>query len=1171
MNISQPFIMRPVATTLLTLALILGGLFAYVKLPVAPLPQVDFPTIMVQAQQPGGSPDEVATSVAAPLERHLGQIAGVTEMTSTSVQGSARIIVQFDFSRNINGAAADVEAGIQAARADLPASLRTNPQYYKFNPANSPIMILNLSSSTRTMPQLFDYATNVLEQSLSEIRGIGRSEPGGSALPAVRVEMNPLPLFKYGIGFEDVRAALASANADSPKGFIDAGSRRYQLDTNDQARKASDYRDLVIAYRNNAPVRLRDVADVSDSVEDLRTTGLTNGVASVIVLIYPQADANVVKTTDQIKALLPQLRAALPGGVKLDLTIDRSATIRAALADTQFTLCVSVVLVILVVLLFLRTWRSTLIPAVAVPTSIIATFAAMYLMGFSLDNLSLMALTVATGFVVDDAIVVLENIARHMEAGMGRREAALLGAREVGFTVLSITVSLVAVFTPILLLGGIAGRLFFEFAMTLTITILLSFVLSLTTVPMLCALLLRVKPRGVAIQPRQVGRGRRFVVSVSSRIEIALAGMQEGYESSLAWALKHRLLVVLTLPATIVLTVLLFRAMPKGFFPNEDVGLLIGTIQGEQSISFQNISGKLVDAERVIKADPDVQNVSGYTGGGDRGSNIGMVFIQLKDIGLRHDSTDATIARLTRHLSHMTGASFYCRSAADVRAGGRTSNASYQYTLQADSSDLLYQWMPKLERALQRRPELTDVSSDVQQGGPATEVAIDRDTAAKLQITPQLITNTLFDAFGQRTASVIYNTLNQYHVVLEVAPRFWQSPDILSQIWISTAGGTANGSTASNTIRVVAQAGANSQTGGGQSGGGQSGSLGGSLGGGGSGSSTIGTQTAISSNGASATGSSQGPTPVSSTQSGTTLSTSSQSLQNSINNSLANGRGTSNGSAVSSTVETMVPLSAVARIVKSTTPLQVNHQGNFVAATVSFNLAAGKSLSDAGRVIQETMVAIHMPPAIHGSFAGTAAQFQKTVSNEPLLILAALVAVYVTLGVLYESYIHPLTILSTLPSAGVGALLALQLFGEEFSLIAMIGVILLIGIVKKNAILLVDFALNAEREDGLAPLEAITQACRLRFRPIMMTTFAAALGALPLVFGHGYGNELRRPLGLSVVGGLVVSQALTLYTTPVVYLYLDRMRHWWNRRWSRRSGRGTSGRRRDLAQDAPAE
>ncbi|TLU74120.1 efflux RND transporter permease subunit [Lichenicoccus roseus] len=1152
MNISRPFVLRPVATTLLTLALLLAGVFAYVKLPVAPLPQVDFPTILVRAQQPGGSPDEVATSVAAPLERHLGQIAGVTEMTSQSVQGQVQIVVQFDFSRDVNGAAGDVQAAIQAARADLPTSLRTNPSYFKFNPANSPIMILTLTSATRTMPELFDYATNVLQQSLSSIRGVGRTEPGGSSLPAVRVEMNPLPLFKYGIGFEDVRAALASANADSPKGFIDQGPRRYQLDTNDQARRAADYRDLIIAYRNNSPVRLKDVSEITDSVEDLRNLGMYNGIPAVIVLIYPQADANVVKTTDQIKAMLPTLRAAMPGGVELHLAIDRSSTIRASLRDTQFTLAISVVLVILVVLVFLRTWRSTLIPAVAVPTSIISTFAAMYLLGFSLDNLSLMALTVATGFVVDDAIVVLENIARHMEAGMPRREAALLGAREVGFTVLSITVSLVAVFSPILLLGGIAGRLFFEFAMTLTLTILVSFVLALTTVPMLCALVLQVRPHGALPAPRSVGPIRRFTASLSSRLEIALAGLQEGYERSLSWALKHSLLVVLTLPLTIGLTVLLFNRMPKGFFPNEDVGLLIGTIRGEQSISFQNISGKLKQVEQVILADPDIDSVSGYTGGGDHGANTGMVFVQLKDIGLRHDSTDETIARLDRKLSHMTGADFFLRSAADVRAGGRQSNANYQYTLETDDSNLLYKWMPKLERALQHRPELTDVSSDVQQGGPATEVQIDRDTAAKLQVTPQLISNTLYDAFGQRSASVIYNALNQYHVVMEVAPRYWQSPDILSQIWVSTAGGTANGSTSSNTIRVAS--GSKTNGAGGAAGSSSTTSTGSSAGA----SSSSTTSTGTSSAGSTTSGAASGATATTGTQ-----STSAQSLANSISNSLANGRGTSNGSAVSSSAETMVPLSAVTRIVQSTTPLQISHQGNFVAATVSFNLAAGKSLSDAATIIADTMVAIRMPASIHGSFAGTAAQFQKTVSNEPLLILAALAAVYVTLGVLYESYIHPITILSTLPSAGVGAILALQLFGEEFSLIAMIGVILLIGIVKKNAILLVDFALSAERNEGLSPFDAIHKACLLRFRPIMMTTFAAALGALPLVFGHGYGNELRRPLGLSVVGGLVVSQALTLYTTPVVYLYLDRMRHWWARRWQRR-------RRRPL-QDAPAE
>ncbi len=1145
MNISRPFIMRPVATMLLTLALILGGLFAYAKLPVAPLPNIDFPTIMVQAQQPGSSPDEMATSVAAPLERHLGVIAGVTEMTSQSVQGTTRIVVQFDLSRNINGAASDVEAAIQAARADLPTSLRSNPEYYKFNPANSPIMVLTLTSATRTMPQLFDYATNVLEQALSSIQGIGRTEPGGASLPAVRVEMNPLPLFKYGIGFEDVRAALASANADTPKGFIDVdgphGGQRYQLDTNDQARRAADYRDLVIAYRNGSPVRLRDVAEVTNSVEDVHNLGLTDTKPAVIVLIFPQPGANVIKTIDAIKAQLPQLRAALPGGVDLSVSIDRSATIRAALADTQFTMCVAVVLVIMVVLVFLRTWRSTLIPAVAVPTSIIGTFGAMYLMGFSLDTLSLMALTVATGFVVDDAIVVLENIARHMEAGMGRLEAALLGAREVGFTVLSITVSLVAVFTPILLLGGIAGRLFFEFSMTLTLTILISFALSLTVVPMMCALLLQVHRRGMA-RPRPAGPTRRFFAGVSSRIEIALNGMQEGYESSLVWALRHRLLVVLTLPLTIALTIMLFRTMPKGFIPNEDVGLIIGSIQGEQSISFASISKKLEQAERVITADPDVQSVSGYTGGGDHGANTGMVFIALKDIHERTDSVDATIARLSGKLSHMVGANVYFRSAADVRAGGRSSNAAYQYTLESDSSKQLYTWAPILTRALQKRPELTQVGSDVQQGGPATEVAIQRDNAARLQITPQLISNTLYDAFGQRSASVIYNALNQYHVVMEVQPRFSLSPGILNEIWVSTSGGTANGSTASNTIRVTrASTAANT-------------------GGGGSGTQTVGTQTA-------AGGTQSTTTQSAATQSATTQSTSQQSLANSISNSIAGGKATSNGSAVTTSVETMVPLSAVTRIVSATTPLSVNHQGNFVAATISFDLAAGKSLSDAGQVIRQTMIQIHMPASIHGSFAGTAAQFEKTVGDEPLLILAALAAVYVTLGVLYESFVHPLTILSTLPSAGVGALLALQLFGEEFSLIALIGVILLIGIVKKNAILLIDFALNAERNEGLAPLDAITQACRLRFRPIMMTSFAAALGALPLVFGHGYGNELRRPLGLSVVGGLVVSQALTLYTTPVIYLYLDRMRHWWNARWNRRRA-ARPGR---LPKGAPAE
>ncbi|MBB3173327.1 multidrug efflux pump [Endobacter medicaginis] len=1080
MNISAPFIRRPVATTLITIAMLLAGAFAYVRLPVAPLPQVDMPTIEVQAQQPGGTPQEVASSVAAPLERHLGQIAGVTELTSTSQQNVTRITVQFDLSRNINSAANDVEAAIQAARADLPSSLRSNPSYFKFNPAGRPIMILALTSQTRDMPALYDAATNVIQQKLSQVTGVGNAEVGGSALPAVRVEIDPLPLFRYGIGFEDVRAAIANANANSPKGFIDTPDHRYQLDLNDQARKAQDYRDLVIAYRNGNAVRLRDVADVSNSVEDLRNAGFFNGQKSVIVLVFPQPDANIVKTIDQINAELPAIRAAMPGDIAVHVAIDRSVTIRASLHDTELTLFIAVLLVIGVVFVFLRDARATLIPAVAVPTSIIATFGAMWWLGYSLDNLSLMALTIATGFVVDDAIVVMENIARHIENGADRRSAALIGAGEVGFTVLSITLSLVAVFLPILLMGGIVGRLFREFAVTLTITILVSLVVALTVTPCMCALLMR--------QPEEMraDAGRHpWPTRLAHRAAGMFDAMAAFYTRTLAIALAHPWLTLSTLPLTIALTVILFIQIPKGFFPTQDDGMLMGRAQGEQTISFQNMSKRLVQIQRVLKADPAVQTVVGFTGG--RGTNTAQVFVQLVPKGQRPPG-DVVIQRIEAKLADLVGVRIFFFMPGDLRAGGRQSNANYQYTLQADDAELLYHWTPILVAALQSRPEMTDVNSDVQQGGQAMQVEIDRDSASRLSITPQLIANTLYDAFGQRSASTIYNTLNQYHVVMEAAPRFWQDPSILAQMWVSTSGGSTSGATSSNTIATTS------------------------------------------------------PSTATSSSASAAASINQSSLKNAINNGLANGRGTSSGAAVSATAETMVPLSAVARLVPVTTPLAVNHDSEFVAATLSFNLPPGGSLSAATRALGETMVALHMPAEIHGEFAGNAKLFQSTVSNEPILIAAALFAIYVVLGVLYESTIHPLTILSTLPSAGVGALLALDIFNTEFSLIAMIGVILLIGIVKKNAIMLVDFAIVAEREDHLTPLEAITRACALRFRPIMMTTFAAALGAVPLVLASGYGAELRRPLGISVIGGLAVSQALTLYTTPVVYLMLDRLR-----------------------------
>ncbi|MCP1221633.1 efflux RND transporter permease subunit [Acetobacter orientalis] len=1080
MNISRIFIDRPVATTLMAVALVLAGIMGYRSLPVADLPNVDFPVIQVQARQAGGSPEEIASAVAGPLERHLGQIADLTEMTSQSSQNTTRITLQFALSRDINGAARDVEAALQAAHADLPTSIRQNPSYSKANPNGAPILILALTSTTHTKPQLYDYATNVLVQQLSQIRGVGQVEVGGSSLPAVRVEINPRPLFRYGIGFEDIRAALASANAHTPKGIIDQNGLRYTLDTNDQARDAQSYRDLIVAWRNNRPVHLSDVARVDDSVEDLHNAGFFNSSPSVIAVVFAQAGANVIQTVDEIKAKFPLLRAALPGGVDLHIGLDRSLTIRASLADTQYTLVISVILVVLVVLLFLHSWRMTLIPAIVVPTSIVATFGAMRLLDYSLDNMSLMALTVSTGFVVDDAIVVIENISRYIEEGFSPRDAALKGSQEVAFTVISISISLIAVFLPILLLGGLAGRLFHEFAMTVSITILISMVLSLTLTPMMAAQILSATPH--TTQPAKTTLLTRIAATISRFLD----SVQNGYARSLNVALRHYWLILLSLPATLVIIVALFIQMPKGFFPTEDTGMLMGHLRGDQSISFQALSKKLTQVQNTITQDPDVQSVASFMGG--RGSsNSANMFLQLKDKADRHDTPTELIARVESKLSNIVGADFFLMQPGAVRAGARQSNAAYQYTLEGEDATELYHWTNLLLAELQKHKELTEVSADVQQGGLAIAVGITRDTAARVNVTPQMLSNTIYDAFGQRAASVIYNTLNQYRVVMEADPASWSSPNDLNQVWVSVSGGSAGGGTRSNTVRVRN-----------------------------SGTSSAG-------NSASA-------------------SLSAQSFKNQIANALAGGNGASTGSAVSTSSSSMVPLTFVSSIKPARTPLAVNHQGQAVAATLSFNLAQGVSLGAATQIIEAAQVSLHMPQTIHGSFAGNAAQFQKTVNNEPLLILAALIAVYVVLGVLYESYIHPLTILSTLPSAGVGALLALQLAGEEFSLIAMIGVILLIGIVKKNAIMLVDFAIAAEREHNLPPLEAIRTACLLRFRPIMMTSLAAALGAAPLIIANGYGAELRRPLGIAIVGGLVVSQALTLYTTPVVYLLLDNLR-----------------------------
>jgi multidrug efflux pump len=1080
-NLSAPFIARPVATTLLTIGIALAGIFAFFKLPVSPLPQVDFPTISVQAQLPGASPETVATSVASPLERHLGQIADVTEMTSTSSVGSARIVLQFGLNRDINGAARDVQAAINAARADLPASLRSNPTYRKVNPADAPVLILALTSKTLTRGQMYDAATNVLSQKLSQINGIGQVIIGGAALPAVRVELNPTALFKYGIGLEDVRAALASANANSPKGAIDSDTLHYQLYTNDQATHAADYKPLVVAYRNGAAVRLSDVADVQDSVENLRNAGLSQGQPAVLVILFRQPGANIIDTVDSVKAAIPQLMAAMPADMNLLIANDRTTTIRSSLHDTERTLLIAVGLVTLVVFLFLRNLRATLIPAIAVPISIIGTFGTMYLMGYSLDNLSLMALTVATGFVVDDAIVVLENISRHMEDGMPRVQAALRGAREVGFTVISISISLIAVFLPILLMGGIVGRLFREFAVTLSLAIVVSLVISLTTTPMMCALFL--KPTDRSLPKRRTLFDRA----------------QSLYGRTLAASLRHPFLVILVLLTTIVLNVVLFIIIPKGFFPEQDTGRMMGSLQADQSISFQAMQGKLTDLSRIVQQDPAVQSVVGFTGAGGGGgaaqTNTGSVFVALKPLSQR-DGIETVMSRLRRKLAVVPGARLFLIPIQDIRVGGRSSNAAYQYTLQGDDSAELYEWTPKLVTALEHSPVLTDVSSDQQQKGLETDLVIDRSTASRLGVNATEIDNTLYDAFGQRQVSTIYSAQNQYHVVMEVAPRYWQSPETLKQVYVSTSGGNASGTETTNAV--------------------------------------------------------VGTVATASTTSTTTAATiASSSARNASSNALANvGKGSaSSGAAVSTSKETMIPLAAFTSYGPGNTALAVNHQGSFVASTLSFNLAPGKSLSDATVAVDQAMRQIGMPASIHGSFQGTAQTFQDSLNSEPILIGTALLAIYIVLGVLYESYIHPITIISTLPSAGVGAVLALLLFNTEFSIIALIGVILLIGIVKKNAILMIDFALEAERTNGLAPHEAIFEACLMRFRPIMMTTSAAMLGALPLALSFGDGGELRRPLGISIVGGLMVSQVLTLYTTPVVYLYLDRFRLFAKRKW----------------------
>ena len=1094
MSLSAPFIRRPVATTLLTVGVALAGGVSYFQLPVSPLPQVEFPTISVQATLPGASPEVVAATVATPLERHLGQIADVTEMTSSSTVGSTRITLQFGLDRDIDGAARDVQAAINAARADLPTSLRSNPTYHKVNPADAPIMVLALTSNTLSQGQMYDAATSVLAQKLSQVEGIGQVTVGGSSLPAVRVELNPRALFKYGIGPEDVRAALSSANAHSPKGAIEEGGRRYQIYSNDQAARADQYRSLVVAYRNGAAVRLSDVAEVTDSVENIRNAGLANGKPAVLVILYREPGANIIDAVDRVKALLPDLQASIPADIDIAVAADRSTTIRASLRDVQNTLLISLALVIMVVFVFLRNARAALVPSIAVPISLIGTFGAMYLFGYSLDNLSLMALTIATGFVVDDAIVVLENVSRHIEAGVPRMRAALLGAREVGFTVVSMSLSLVAVFIPILLMGGIIGRLFREFAMTLSIAILVSLVVSLTTTPMVCARILK---------PEREHKQGRFFRAAGRAFDAMLAG----YERTLGLALHHPRTTMLVLLGVLCLNVYLLEIIPKGFFPQQDSGRIIGGIQADQSISFQLMRQKLAQFISIVRKDTAVDSVVGFTGGGQ--TNSGFVFVSLKPRSERTLSADQVIGRLRRELAAVPGASLFLQAVQDIRVGGRQSNAQYQYTLQADHLEDLYHWEPLLTDALQHEPTLTEVNSDQQQKGLETDLTIDRATASRFGLTVSQIDNALYDAFGQRQVSTIYNPLNQYHVVMEVAPQFWQSPEMLQEIYVSTSGGAVSGVQSTNAV--------------------------------------AGTVAAKKASNAGVQGA------------GTAAATIAMDAQRNLStNSLAStGRtSASTGSPVSTAVETMVPLAAFTHYAPGNTPLGVNHQGLFVASTISFNLAPGKSLSDAVRAIKDAETRIGMPGTIRGSFQGTARQFQQSLANEPYLIVAALVAVYIVLGILYESYIHPITILSTLPSAGVGAALALMVCNTEFSIIALIGVILLIGIVKKNAIMMIDFALEAERSQGLGPEQAIYQACLRRFRPIMMTTMAALLGALPLAIGFGEGGELRRPLGISIVGGLILSQMLTLYTTPVIYLYLDRFRLWGQRVWRRRGGAG---------------
>jgi multidrug efflux pump len=1127
MTFSETFIRRPIGTVLLTIGLAIAGIGAFFLLPVASMPNIDYPVVLVQANLPGGSPETMATSVATPLERHLGHIADVDQMTSMSRTGQTTVVLQFGIDRDINGAARDVEAGINAARVDLPVTLRSNPTYRKANPAAAPIVVLALTSETKTTAQIYDAASNILQQKLSQLRGVGEVTLGGGALPGVRVELNPNALAHYGLGPEDVRAALSSANANRPKGIVSDDKTRLQIYTNDSAVKAADYRPLVIAYRDGAAVRLTDVASVVDGPEDVHNLGLFAGpgappAPAIIVQVTGQPGANVIATVDEIRAVLPDITAALPADIKMDVAVDRTITIRASLGEVEKTLLIATILVVAVVAVFLRSPSATLVPAVAVVVSLLGTLGVMYLLGFSLDNLSLMALTIATGFVVDDAIVVLENVTRHLEAGMNRLDAALTGVREVGFTVLSMSLSLIAAFLPILLMGGIVGRMFREFAVTLSAAILVSLAISLTTTPMMCAYL---------VTRSAEGDKRNWF---SRTAEGAFDRMARVYERSLIWALDSGPVIIVILLLTIALNVYLYVVVPKGFFPQQSNGQLIGALQSDQSTSFQLTQRRLQQYVGIISKDEGVERVVGFTGGRNAG---GQVVVTLKPLAERHYQTDdMVIARLRPKLFAVTGASLFLQAVQDVQIGGRQGNAQFQYTLKSDDLTTLKTWARKLTEELKKSTILTDVNSDQEDHGLEAFVTVDRDTASRLGITAANVDNTLYDAFGQRQVSVIYSALNQYHVVMESAPAYNQEPDMLSKLYVSTnsAAKSATGGT-SSTSSVSGPASAAATT-------------------------TAPTAATISSSSGAA--SSTGLSILSAPSTSSTATGLGGSVSGAVQTFLPGPaapptRGASQGVAVSTVPEGMVPLSAIARFTPSAAPTAVNHQDTSVAATLSFNLAPGYSLSDAVEVVNQAQATIGMPIAVQGSFQGAAKAFQQSLGNEPVLIAVAILAIYIVLGVLYESYVHPLTVLSTLPSAGVGATLALIVFKVDFSLIALLGVILLIGIVKKNAIMIIDFAIDAERSMGLSTRDAIFRGAMLRFRPIMMTTFAAILGALPLVLSNGPGSELRKPLGITIIGGLLVSQVLTLLTTPVVYLYLDR----WTRRGvdKRHLGRLTAG------------